>query len=171
MSSNALIGAFAQGMWDNLGQPDCLNLLTISGYVLQPDTLGWLNATIGSCYMATGATGMGSLNYDVSPDLGTQELAILGARYEVTYYKHLSMAMMGTNPGNMPVLSVREGDSNISVGNPINVGKEYREMAKDANERLNYLVGSYLSQGTGPRSVDYLNPPVYPVYPYSRPNG
>ena len=162
MASNTLIGEWANGVWQDLGTPDCLNLLTISGYALQVDTLGRLNARLGTCYIPAGATGDGSLNYDVSPDLTSRELAIIGAMYETTYYRHLSMAMMGTSAGTLPVVNVREGDSSVSLANPVSIGKEYKDMAKDANERLNYLVNAYLDNSSStPKSVDYLNPSPY----------
>lgn len=164
MASNTLIGQWANGVWQDLGTPDCLNLLTISGYALQVDTLGRLNARLGTCYVPTGATGDGSLDYDIAPDVTSRELAIIGAMYENTYYRHLSMAMMGTSAGTLPVVNVREGDSSVSLANPVSIGKEYKDMAKDANERLNYLVNAYIGNSSdSPKSVDYLNPPVRKV--------
>ncbi len=165
MSSNNLIGLWALGVWENLGTPDCLNYLTISGYAIQPDTLGRLNIRIGTCYQPTGATGNGSYNYDVSPDLTNTELSIIGAMYEVSYFRHLAMSTMGQGGDNIPWTKIREADSSIERTNPVNIGKEYRESAKDANERLNYLVNAYIGSaqgGSSPRQVAYLNPPIYP---------
>lgn len=163
MSSAILIGQWSSGIWETLGSPTSLSALTISGYATQVSTLGRLNSFIGMCYSGSGYAGTGTFNNDVVPDFTNTELAIIEQMYLGSYYSNLATATMGMDALSLPWTSLREGDSSIQRINGATVGKEYREMAKDANARLNYLVNSYLvnSQGAGmARQVSYLNPPL-----------
>jgi hypothetical protein len=161
MASNTLIGQFATGLWVYLGSPPTLSALTISGYAVQPGTIGSLNARLGTCYSGTGYLGTGQV-FDVTPDYNYADLAILGEMFQVGWYSQLVYATMGAGGTSIPWSNIREADSSITRASPVNIGKEYREMAKDANLRLNYLVNAYLDgeRGTA-RSIDYLNP-AYP---------
>ncbi len=164
MSSNVLIGVWATGVWQDLFSPTNLASTTISGYAIQPSTLGRLNDLIGTCYSGigyTGATGgMGSINFDVSPDVGNTELAILGQMFLVSYYNNLAMVTMGQGGSTIPWTSIAEGDSRIARVNASSIGKEYREMSKTAYEQLNYLVNAFRNNSQGanvPRTVMYYN--------------
>lgn len=174
MASNVLIGQWATGLWTDLGQPASLSALTISGYAVQPGTLGRLNTLIGTCYSGSGLAGTG-LAFDTSPELTNTELSLIEGMFRVSYYNQLAMTMMGTNPADIAWTSIAEGDSRIARGSSINVGKEYREMAKETQRELDRLVNSYVEAvqgGSSPRSVDFLNP-GYPsiAFPYSTPGG
>lgn len=164
MSSSTLIGIWANALWQDLGAPDCLNPLTISGYALQPNVLGTLNSRLQTCYQASGATGNGTVDFDVTPALTNSELSIIDSMYRISYYNNLAMSMMGQSADGIPFTTIREGDSSISRANPVNIGKEYREMAKDERANLTYLINAYImtvqEAGVG-RSVDFLNPRPY----------
>lgn len=174
MASNTLIGLWATGIWETLGSPSSLSALTISGYAVQPSTLGRLNAMIGTCYSGTGYLGTGTV-FDAAPELTNSELALVEGMFRVGWYSRLAQAMMGTSPSEIPWASISEGDTKISRANPVNLGKEYRELAKDTQVHLNYLVNAYIQQvqgGSTPRSVDLYNP-GYPdiIFPYTSPGG
>lgn len=167
MASNTLIGIWSQGVWENLGQPDCLSYLTISGYAVQPNTIGFLNNKIGTCYEAV--TGANNIAYDLSPDITSQELYLVGLKYEVDFYRHLSMSTMGMGAGGIPWISIKESDESITRVNAINLGREYREMSKDAQLVLDKALSTYIQvvQGGGTsRDVVFLSPAYYPR-PYS----
>lgn len=170
-SSSTLIGLFATGLWQDLGSPASLSALTISGYVVQPSTIGRLNAMIGTCYSGSGFMGTG-MPFDVYPALGYKELAIVDGMFRVNWYSQLATAMMGLNQDGIGWQQIKEGDSSISRPATVNLGKEYRELARQTQEQLNYLANSYAIDGNYVRSVDYLNP-GYPnvAYPYSNPGG
>lgn len=170
MSCNILIGNWASGVWTDLGQPPNLSALTISGYAVAPNTLGRLNNFIGTCYSGSGYSGIGSVDFDVIPDLTDQELAIVGALYNVSYYNGLVQAAMGAGSaipasmGGLPIATVREGDSTIAKANPAAIGAAYAGLAKEANAQLKYLVNVYIQNVLGagtPRNVMFLGPPVY----------
>ena len=159
MDQNILLQIWATGQWVDLGQPTNVSVTTISGYAVQPGTLGKLNSLISTCFSGSGYTGAGTTNYQIGPWVTNTELAIIGQLYLVSYYKNLAQATMGVGGSTIPWSMLREGDSTIQRSSPVNIGKEYREMAKDANEQLNFLVSAYRGSNGGqvPRSVDYIS--------------
>ncbi len=169
MASSALIGLWATGLWQLIGSPAGVSALTISGYATTPDTLGTLNNLIGTCFSGVGYTGYGSWNYDVSPDMGQEELAILGEMYQVGYYNNLAQATMGVGGmgmGGLPVASIGEGDVKIAWQNAAAIGTVYTNEAKEHQNRMYYVTNVYLNNSTGgnlARSVDLFNL-VYPAY-------
>lgn len=165
MASNGLIGTWATGFWEtNLGSPPTISVLTISGYAVQPGTLGMLNTRIGTCYSGL-STGAGGVVYDASPDLGLDQLAIIGAAFEVSWYNRLAQTMMGLSPEGVSFTHIREGDESYTRANVVNIGKEYREMANDARARLDKLISAFNSNGTVGQ-VAFYNPPARAYSPY-----
>lgn len=164
LTGAALIGEWSSGIWVSLGGPPTLSALTISGFASQPNTLGTLNARLDRCFRGTGEGGTGYA-YASEPPLTNAELAIVEGIFLVSWYNQLAFATMGAGGSTIPWVRLREGDSLIDRSNPANIGEQYREMSKSANEQLNYLVNAYITN-SGPSfgGVDYLNP-GYP-YPY-----
>ncbi len=155
-TSSIRIGNFSIGMWQDLGQPTDLAVTTISGWVTQPQTLGRLNNFIGTCYQATGYTGVCSYNYDVVPALTEQEFGILDKMYRVGHYQQLIKKCAGG--GQKMVQSLSEGDSKISYVSAAALAKVYVEAEIQANKELNYQVNVYNQNSAGstaPRSVDF----------------
>jgi hypothetical protein len=173
MSSSFLIGVWASGFWQELGSPANLSALTVSGYACSTNTIGKLNDTIGTCYYASGASGASGIigyNFDVAPDLGQEELAIIGAMYLVSYYNGLAQAAMGAGSfvvisnGGVPLQQIREGDSSVTWANVAAIGGNFAKMATEARKTLNYLCNNYINQiqqASVPRSINFLNV-VYP---------
>lgn len=166
MDNNILLGQWAVGVWNDLGQPANVTATTISGYAIQPSTLGRLNDLIGSCYSGSGYTGGNTINFQIGPDISNTELGLIEKMYLVSYYNNLAQSTMGIGGSTIPWTRLREGDSSIDRANAANIGREYREMAKTANEQLYYMVNAYRSNSLGGnlgRSVDYPNI-VYPTW-------
>ncbi len=160
MDDPTLIGQWATGIWLDLFQPTNTSPSTISGYAIQPSTLGKLNNLVQGCFSGSGYTGAGTTNYQIGPYVTNSELAIIEAMYRVSYYNNLAQATMGIGGATTPWTTIREGDSSISRANGATLGREYREIAKEAAAQLNYLVNTYRSSQGGNigRSVDYLSP-------------
>lgn len=153
------IGLFATGLWESLGNPTDVSALTISGWVYQTNTLGTLNNLIDTCY--TGGNGY------VCPDLTNTEYSILGAMYQVQFYRNRANALAGTAGTTLSWYRLREGDSDIARANPSEMMKTFQKMAKEANDELNKMVSYYNKQSQGgnvPRSVDFYNVSNGPVY-------
>lgn len=162
MASNTLIGTFASGVWLNLGSLSALSALTISGYVVQPSTLGSLNNRLGTSFSGTGYMNTGTV-FDTVPDITNRELAIVEGLFLVGWYNQLASASMGLGGTSIPWVSIKEADETITRERPANLGAEYRAMAKDARLYMEYLVGAYVDNDRGTSlSVDYLNS----AYPY-----
>lgn len=166
MSSNLLIGSFASGLWFQLGSPTAVSSLTISGYLVTPNTCSQVNNAIGSCYQPTGTPA-----YDITPDISSQELSIAGLYFEVGYWNNIAQASMGQGGlalGGNPVQGISEGDTKITYANAASIGAVYADMALQAKRRLDYAVNQYLLNSVGiltPLSV--INPNVV----YGGPNG
>lgn len=167
MSSSAQIGLFATGLWEELGSPSDIAANTISGWVSQDQTLGKLNNLIGTCFSGVGYSGVGTWNYDVSPDLSNLEFGILDQMYRVTYYQRLIRNIAGAG-GTFPVQQMAEGDSKIQFVSAAELAKVYTDNLKNAQDQMKYLVNAYIKLDYAPRSVDF-----YTILPqqYSRTGG
>ena len=176
MSSSDLIGEWASGVWVDLGQPLAVSALTISGYACSPNTIGRLNILIGTCYSGSGFSGAGSFDYDITPDIGTTELALMQQMYNIGYYNGLSQTTMGggtitigglaAGAPTTPATTLNEGDTKIGFASPAAISIVYANMAKQATDNLKYMANVYINQVQGanvPRSVNYFNL-VYPIY-------
>ncbi len=169
--NDELLQVWATGLWTDLGGPPNISVSTISGYAVQPGTLGRLNSLVTACFTGSGYAGTGTSNYQIGPYADGAILGIIGQLYLVSYYNNLAMASMGQGATALPWTRLREGDSQIDRVNAANIGKEYREMSKTAYEQLWNLVNAYRGSegGSIARSVDYYNPPVGPYnYGYSQ---
>lgn len=158
--NDELLQPWATGVWQDLDGPATVAVSTISGYAVQPNTLGRLNSLAGTCFSGSGYTGVGTTNYQIGPWVTNTELAIIGQMYLVSYYNNLVQATMGVGGTTIPWLAIAEGDSKIGRVNAASIGAQYREAAKDAYAQLWNLVNSYRTNSAGgsiPRSVDYLN--------------
>lgn len=159
--NDELLMPWASGVWLDLGGPSNTTTSTISGYAVQPSTIGRLNDYLTTCFTGSGYAGTGTSNFQIGPWISPTELAIVQAMYLVSYYSNLAQASMGVGGNSIPWTALAEGDSRISRVNAANLGKEYREMSKTAFEQLNYLANAYRNGSAGvPRSVDFFNPPA-----------
>lgn len=165
MVQNLLLQEWATGIWADLGGPTNTSTSTISGYAIQPSTLGRLNSLINTCFSGSGYTGAGTTNFQIGPGVSESELGIIGAMYLVSYYNNLAQATMGIGGSTIPWVQLREGDSTITRANAAYIGKEYRELSRDSTERLNFLVNAYRGSegGNVGRTVDYPSE-VYPTW-------
>ncbi len=157
--NDELLQVWAQGVFSDLGSPTNTSVSTISGYAVQPSTLGRLNDYLVTCFSGSGYTGAGSTNYQIGPFISPTELAVVNAMYLVSFYNNAAMATMGVGSNTIPWQNLKEGDSSITRVNAASIGAQYREMAKDAQTQLQYLANTYRSSSSSiPRDVEYLNP-------------
>lgn len=172
MASADLIGNFASGVWMNLGMPSFLSALTISGYVTEPSTLGQLNNYIGTCYSGSGFSGAGSYNYDVVPDIGTQELAIIGSLFLISFYNGLAQANLGNGTNGaagVPYITLREGDTVLTRASGPAIAAVYYSLSTQSIKNLNYQINTYITQTQGseiPRNVVFPNL-IFPTFSQS----
>lgn len=157
--NDEVLQVWATGVWLDLFSPTNTTVSTISGYAVQPSTLGRLNNLVMTCFTGSGYAGTGTSNYQIGPYVTSAELTLIGQMYLVSYYNGLAQASMGMGGNGIPWVALAEGDSKIARANPANLGKEYREMARTAAEQLAYLANAYRSSqgGSVPRDVEYLS--------------
>lgn len=132
-------------IWGNLGQPSDLSVPSIQSKLISNPYLGTLNNLITTCF--SGVSG------SISPEMGVNEQAIYASLYERDYYvTKLNQVLQGYATS---FTRLQEGDSTISRSSTADVARVYRDMQKQLNEQLTYLVSSY-RQGEGtPSSVLY----------------
>lgn len=160
MSSSQLIGLFSTGLWIELGSPVQVSASTISGFAVAPSTLGTINSYLGTCYSGSGYAGPGTVNYDVSPDLGAEELGVIGAYYSISFWNNLAQSTMGYGSDSIPWQSIAEGDTRASRASAPAIGSVYAKLSQEANLRFKYLVNVYLQNSAGstiPRDIEYLD--------------
>lgn len=160
--NDELLQVWATGLWSDIGNPPNVAVSTISGYAIQPGTLGKVNSLLTTCFSGSGYAGTGTTNYQIGPYADAALLGVIGQLYLVSYYNNLAFAAMGAGANAIPWTNLREGDSSISRVNAATIGKEYREMSKTAAEQLMVLVNAFRGSEGGaiPRGISYFNPPV-----------
>ncbi len=166
--NDELLFPWSTGLWQDLGMPTNVAVSTISGYAIQPNTLGKVNSLLSTCFSGSGYTGAGTTNYQIGPWVSPAVLGVIGQLYLVSYYNNLAQAAMGLGGNALPWTQLREGDSSIARVNAALIGAQYRQMSKDAYTELWNLVNAFRGSEGGniPRSVDYFNPPTS-VYSYN----
>lgn len=162
--NDELLQVWATGLWESIGNPVNVSVSTISGYAVQPNTLGRVNSLLTTCFSGSGYAGTGTSNYQIGPFADPALLSVIGQLYLVSYYNNLAQATMGISSSTIPWTALAEGDSKIARVSAANLGKEYREMSKTAYEQLWNLVSMYRSSEGGSigRSIDFYNPPASP---------
>ena len=81
--------------------------------------------------------------FDVYPPITNRQLALVDGMFRVNWYSQLATAMMGLSQDGIGWQQIKEADSSISRPATTNLGKEYRELARQTQEQLNYLANSY----------------------------
>ena len=157
--NDELLQVWAVGVFTDIGSPSNTSVSTISGYAVQPSTLGKLNNLVTTCFSGSGYAGTGTSNYQIGPFVTPSELSLIAQMYLVSYYNNLAQASLGIGGNGIPWTRIREADSSIERANPANLGKEYREMARTAAEQLWQLANAYRGSqgGSIPRDVQYLS--------------
>ncbi len=143
------IGAFASGVWLNLGSPTDISALSISGWVTQQNTIGSLNAYTAKCH--TIVSGM-----YVCPDIDLGEYSILGAIYATQFWNYRAQAVAGAGGITPQWVSLRDGDSEIRRVNAGELMKSYVSLGQDAQQVLSLVAfyNDFTQNGTLPLSVD-----------------
>lgn len=157
--NDEVLQVWAQGVFSDMGSPANTSVSTISGYAVQPSTLGKLNNLAMTCFSGSGYAGTGTSSYQIGPYISNAELSLVAQMYLVSYYNNLAQASMGLGGNGIPWTRLRESDSSIERANPANLGKEYREMSRVAAEQLWALVSAYRGSqgGSVGRDVEYLS--------------
>ena len=110
---------------------------------------GWLENNLGELNNLLYTSFSGS-----DPSLGNEEKAIFSELYMYHYYKRQARAALrGVINDSNNILSVQEGDSQITFTNRNEVAKSYRGLANDCMDKVKSLVQSYNLYEAAPQSV------------------
>lgn len=144
----------ATSIWNDLGQPSSISVSYIQSRLVSNSSLGQLNNLTQTCF--SGISG------SITPALSPDEQAIYAALYVRDYYTtKLSQVMNGYDTS---FTRLTEGDSTIVRSSVSEMGKVYKDMQRQLNDQLQYLVSAYRTNPMQTRSVDFLSyaPPYSP---------
>ena len=138
------------GIWQDIGSPDNLSVSSISGRLMSSGMLGGLDNLLIECHWVDWNSGT------INPSLNGGELNIYQQYYKVNYYRNLASQIVGKigNPASFAYV-LREGDSNITLSNPVDIARLFRDLEKQAMDELKLLVFEYRKGKAGPRAVNY----------------
>jgi hypothetical protein len=139
------LGILASGIYNSEFDSDscAANYGQISGWL--SENLGLLNTLINTNFSGQ------------NPNLGLEEQAIYKEIYIYNYYNKQARSILrgitATSNAGDNILSVSDGDNSISFVNRNEVGKVYRDLAKESKQKLDGLVTKYTIYQSQPLQV------------------
>ena len=139
------LGQLASGIYSSEFDSDssAANYSQISGWL--SENLGLLNTLINTNFSGQ------------NPSLGLEEQAIYKEIYLYNYYNKQARSILrgitATSNAGDNILSVSDGDNSISFVNRNEVGKVYRDLAKESKQKLDGLVTKYTIYESQPLQV------------------
>lgn len=139
------LGQLASGIYSSEFDSDssAANYGQISGWL--SENLGLLNTLINTNFSGQ------------NPNLGLEEQAIYKEIYLYNYYNKQARSILrgitATSNAGDNILSVSDGDNSISFVNRNEVGKVYRDLAKESKQKLDGLVTKYTIYESQPLQV------------------
>ncbi len=111
---------------------EAINLSTLNGWL--EENLGLLNTLINTSYSG------------INPGMGLEEKAIYKQIYLYNYYgkqsRNVLRGIVSTTSSDN-ILMVADGDNRIQFANKNEIGKTFRDMARDAKQTLDTMVAKY----------------------------
>ena len=132
--SCSYISGLANNIYEEIGSPSSTSVSFISGKLVSNAFLGQLGSLTYKCY--SGVSGC------IEPSLDVGEQAIYSLLYLGDYWKKKVADYIG-DAAVKKVLSVREGDSSISIQNGVSAAKEIRGLAKDYSSQAKEMADLY----------------------------
>lgn len=157
MINSDFLGNLAYSVWYQLGMPSANSVQSISGYFCSTPAVGQLNNLTAGCWLPFGFSGVGTWNYDVWNPYGTDsglltpaEGELLALMYQVIYYDRLVNSLIGpggfvsgVNTQNLPVTTLKDGDSTIQYMNPAQAAQIYESRRTQAVKDLRFAANTY----------------------------
>lgn len=147
-----LISTIATGIYRDEFDSDSSysSLSSISGWL--ENNVGLLNTKI---YTAFSGSGLNDGDTCVQPtgNFKFEESDIFKQMYLTNFYTKKVRSVLNGIDSSVDFITLKEGDSVITRTNKNEIAKTYRGMAKDAQERLDFLVGQYNIYGAAPVQV------------------
>lgn len=118
----------------NIGEPSDVSVSFIAGKLTSNAFLGQLNTLLYKCHIIDAGC--------IEPPLDVDEQAIYGVLYEADYYKKQILSYIGA-AGVKKVLSVKEGDSSVSLQNSNESAKIVQNLSKDRFKQAQEMADMY----------------------------
>lgn len=148
---------FISGVWEATDAIAGYSMSCTSGWVLSSANLGKINNLIDTSFSVICLTGISGVitGYNIEPCMGEGEQAIYSKLKEYEFYnQQAKWAMSGIGGSSASTwTNIKEWNRSISRSSKIDIVRQFRELAKDAKEDLQYQVKLYLKYGAIPVSV------------------
>jgi hypothetical protein len=146
MACSPYLTDLATSIYYAIGAPTGQPPSFIQSRLVSPSMVGQLNNLLTTCYVAVSG--------DISPPLGQSEQGIYSLLYQSQYYAtRLNQTLAGLNPG---ITLLREGDSQISFTNPVDMARVFRDMQKQTFDELCSQVYAFRQQESQPSATDMV---------------
>lgn len=155
------VGAWASGVWQEVNSPSNISPSYISGWLVQDDQLGQLNASIAGSW--SGVSG-----YYMMPGLYPEELALMSAQFKVQWYGREFNRSLSVDSIISNWTSFREGDRGVTRPNASTIGQMFLQAKKDALDEYNRLVVWYKNNVAG---ANRPSDQRFYSFPLPRPSG
>lgn len=140
------ISGLANNIYEEIGSPSSTSVSFISGKLVSNAFLGQLGSLTYKCY--EGVSGC------IEPPLDAGEQAIYSLLYLGDYWKKQVSSYIGA-AGVKRVLSVKEGDSSVTLSNSTTEAKEIRGLAKDYSSQAKEMADLYNRGQATARGVSF----------------
>lgn len=141
----AYLTDLATNIWKDLGEPADISVSYIQYKLVSNPFVGKLDNLISSCHTITSGS--------ICPALTNKEQSIYALMYESDFWgQKLAKITAGQE---IQWTRLEEGDSKITRVSSVEQGKLYKDMQRQTNEQLNYLVNVYRQNSSTARSVDF----------------
>lgn len=111
---------------------------------------GWLMNNVGTLNTLIHQSFSGA-----NPGMGLEEQAIYRYLYLGSYYNNKSAAVLkNMDSANLEWLSIKEGDSSITLQNKNEVAKSFKQLARESLDEAKAMVTAYNIYQASPRQVD-----------------
>jgi hypothetical protein len=124
----------ASSIHKSIGEPSAVSISFIAGKLTSNAFLGQLNTLLYKCHSIVDGC--------IEPPLDVDEQAIYATLYEADYYKKQISSYIGA-AGVKRVLSVKEGDSSVSLSNTASEAKVIADLAKSLRQQANEMADLY----------------------------
>lgn len=153
------ISNMVYNIWESTDQMAGNSVAFVSGWVFAPQNLGKLNNLIDGDYELICLTGSGAAitGFSIEPCMEEGVQGIYSKLREYEFYlqqARWSMSGVGGSSASSAWTNIKEWNRSISQVNRIDVTRQFRELAKEAREDLEWQVKMYLKYGAVPASVD-----------------
>lgn len=143
---NKTVSEIANYIWiEETGSSDQTTTSEIA-YYIDSAGLGKLNSLIFTDYSIDPDT------YEIVPDIGREELAILGAIYKVKFLTRMNENSLGAS-GVSDILEVSDDGATVRKQSRSTMAQQWASLKKGAQEELLNLIGSYKIYKSSPVQV------------------